>query len=394
MNHFDVIIIGAGASGLLCAMTAGARGRSVLLLDKSNKAGKKILLSGGGRCNFTNLDVTATNFLSDNKHFCKSALSRYNQWEFISMVASHGIDYHERDHGQLFCDDSAKQILNMLISECESVGVEIRTRCEINQITHDDKFLLESNLGAFRCKSLVIATGGLSFPTMGASGFGYDIARQFGHSLISTRAGLVPFTFSDQLKGVCERLSGSAINVTISCGKQRFSEALLFTHRGLSGPSVLQISNYWQSSQSVEIDLLPSEDALELLITLKQNHPKSLLRSQLAKLLPKALVVELEALWWTSHRESPLAEFPDKALKLVAQKLNQWQLKPSGTEGYRTAEVTLGGVNCNEISSKSMQSKLHPDLYFIGEVLDVTGHLGGFNFQWAWASGHAAGEFV
>ncbi|RRJ84403.1 NAD(P)/FAD-dependent oxidoreductase [Aestuariirhabdus litorea] len=394
MKPYDVIIIGAGASGLMCARVAGARGRRVLVLDKSNKAGKKILLSGGGRCNFTNLDVSANNYLGDNPHFCKSALSRFTQWDFISMVASHGIPWHERDHGQLFCDDSAKAILAMLLEECRSAGVEIRTGCSIEQISHQQPFQLTTSQGSFSASSLVVATGGLSFPTMGASGFGYEIARQFGHQVTDTRAGLVPFTFSDQLKGLCERLSGTAIPATLTCGQARFTEALLFTHRGMSGPAVLQISNYWQPGQRVTLDLLPSEEAPALLRGLKQEHPKSLLRTLLARHLPKALVAELEGLWWSELGETPMAQIPDRRLQQIGEQLNGWSLKPSGTEGYRTAEVTLGGVNSNELSSKTMESQRQPGLYFIGEVVDVTGWLGGYNFQWAWASGHAAGEVV
>ncbi|MCL6415535.1 NAD(P)/FAD-dependent oxidoreductase [Aestuariirhabdus sp. Z084] len=394
MNSFDVIIIGAGASGLMCALIAGARGRRVLVVDKSNKVGKKILLSGGGRCNFTNLDVSANNYLADNPHFCKSALSRYTQWDFISMVSSHEIVWHERDHGQLFCDDSAKEILAMLLDQCEQSGVEIRTRCDVERINSKSGYRLETNQGTFSCESLVIATGGLSFPTMGATGFGYEIALQFGHQVHPTSAGLVPFTFSDQIKGLCERLSGTAIDVSIACNQQSFSEAMLFTHRGLSGPAVLQISNYWQPGQSVNIDLIPSENAESLLLELKQEHPKSLLRTLLARYLPKALVAELEQLWWGEYADTDMAQIPDKCLLEIARLLNNWSLKPAGTEGYRTAEVTLGGVSSDQLSSKTMESKLQPGLYFIGEVVDVTGWLGGYNFQWAWASGHAAGEVV
>ncbi|WP_426416773.1 NAD(P)/FAD-dependent oxidoreductase [Aestuariirhabdus sp. LZHN29] len=394
MNQFDVIIIGAGASGLMCALTAGARGRRVLLLDKSNKPGKKILLSGGGRCNFTNLDLSANNYLGNNPHFCKSALSRYTQWDFISMVSSQGIPWHERDHGQLFCDESAKEVLAMLLRAADEAGVEIRTHCSVERIEHDGSYQLRTSLGNFTAQSLVIATGGLSFPTMGASGFGYDVARQFGHSVTDTRAGLVPFTFSDQTKGICERLSGTAIPVTIHCKQTEFSEALLFTHRGMSGPSVLQISNYWQPGEAVTVDLLPSESAVSLLLEFKRQHPKSLLRTLLSRHLPKALVAELESLWWSELSQTPIAEIADKRLQQIGEHLNGWRLKPSGTEGYRTAEVTLGGIDCDELSSKTMESKRQPGLYFIGEVVDVTGWLGGYNFQWAWASGHVAGEVV
>ena len=398
MTPYDVIIIGGGASGLMCALHAGQRGRRVLVLDRSNKVGKKILMSGGGRCNFMNLAVTRDNFISDNPHFCISALKRYTQWDFLALVDKHGIPWHERKHGQLFCNESAKDILEMLLGECAAVGVEIRTQCEISAVEafsdQPQRFALTTSLGAFRAESLVVATGGLSIPTMGASGFGYELARQFGHSLLPTRAGLVPFMFSDGFKAISERLSGLAHEAVMENPRASFTENILFTHRGLSGPAVLQMSNYWLPGEPVQVNLFPGEDMQAWLLQRKKSHPRSLLRTLLGETLARSLVEELQALFWPAHAETPMAEIPDAVLLQVAAELNGWELRPSSTEGYRTAEVTLGGVNTDEVSSKTMESKLQPGLYFIGEVLDVTGHLGGFNFQWAWSSGHAAGQVV
>jgi predicted Rossmann fold flavoprotein len=398
LNHYDVIVIGGGASGLMCASVAGQRGRRVLVLDSSNKVGKKILMSGGGRCNFTNMDVQPEHFLSQNEHFCISALNRYTQWDFLALVAKYQIAYHERLHGQLFCDTSAKEILRLLLSECERGKVEIRTHCTIERIHAQSgttsRFVLHSNLGDFSCESLVVATGGLSIPTMGASGFGYEVALQFGHHIVPTRAGLVPFTFTDGLKPVCERLSGLAVDVLMQSNETGFRENMLFTHRGISGPTALQVSNYWQAGDSISINLLPEDDVFDWLKTLKQQQPKSLLRTQLYERFAKSLVLELQTLLWPQWAETALAQIPDAALQILAEQLQAWTLKPSGTEGYRTAEVTLGGVDVNQVSSKTMQSSLQAGLYFVGEVLDVTGWLGGYNFQWAWASGQAAGQVV
>lgn len=403
MSHFDVIIIGGGASGLMCASTAGQRGRRVLVLDSSNKVGKKILMSGGGRCNFTNLFVTPENYISANPHFCISALNRYTQWDFIALVEKHRIPYHERKHGELFCDDSAKDILNLLLNECERGNVTIKTQCDIQTIstidtvaspTHNARFKLETNLGSFSAESLVVASGGLSIPTMGATGFGYQIARQFGHHVLPTRAGLVPFMFSDSFKAVSERLSGLAVEADLSNDTASFTENILFTHRGLSGPAALQLSNYWLLGEPIQINLFPEEDMAVWLKQLKQQHPKSLLRTLLSERMAKSLVLELQALLWPEHAETAMAHIPDLVLEKIANNLNAWSQKPSGTEGYRTAEVTLGGVDTTELSSKTMESKKQKGLFFIGEVMDVTGHLGGFNFQWAWACGHAAGMFV
>lgn len=411
-RHYDTIILGAGASGLLCAITAGRRGRKVLVLEKANKAGKKILMSGGGRCNFTNYSIEADNFISANRHFCKAALKRFTQWDFLAMVEQHGIAYEERKHGQLFCQHSAKDILNMLLDECEQAGVEIKTHCDIKAVNsidwkgHSDKYQHEDKRSRYRltlqqdqhsitldCHSLVVATGALSIPTLGGSDFAYTLARQFQLGLIDRQAGLVPFMFSDAIKPVCERLSGLAVDVSVSCNGKQFSENLLFTHRGISGPVMLQISNYWQPGDELTIDLLPGIDAARWLLDNKHQH-KGLLKTLLSQQLAKSLVSELQTLWWPGDAHKPLAQFSDKQLGLIGQQLNQWQVKPSATEGYRTAEVTLGGIDTDSISSKTMEAKQQPGLYFIGEALDVTGHLGGYNFQWAWSSGYSAGLVV
>lgn len=397
-KFYDVIILGAGAAGLMCAITAAERGHSVLVLERSNKVGKKILMSGGGRCNFTNLYVEPDNFLSANPHFCKSALSRYTQWDFIELVNRYDIKYHEKTLGQLFCDNSSKDILNMLFSECNEAGVEIITHCDISKVSKDRTFELQGKIkdksSLFSCDSLVIATGGLSIPSLGGSDFGYRIAEQFGHSVLPLRAGLVPFTFTDSFKLLSGKLSGVSVPVTIAANNHTFSESLLFSHRGLSGPAVLQISSYWREGETVIVDLLPYTDVGDILLSSKTGRPKTRLRTILNEYLPKNLVVELETLWWPELAEIPLAEINDRQLHRIAENLKGWQLKPSGTEGYRTAEVTLGGVDTNELSSKTMMSNKVDDLYFIGEVVDVTGHLGGFNFQWAWSSGYAAGNAV
>ncbi len=395
---WDTIILGAGAAGLMCAITAAQRGRSVLVLERSNKIGKKILMSGGGRCNFTNLHVSPGRFLSANPHFCKSALSRYTQWDFIELVERHGIEYFEKEtvnglSGQLFCRQSSKQIVAMLLAECEKAGVEIRRNCETTSVKHKEGFHLTSKQGDFSAETLVVASGGLSIPSLGGSGFGYQLAGQFSLRLLPTTAGLAPFTFSDAMKELFARLSGVSCEVVISNQRASFREDLLFTHRGLSGPAVLQISSYWRPGEAVEINLLPGIQATPLLMDWKREHPRSLLRTQLATILPGKLVHELEALHWPQSSEKPLADWPDRLLEQVADQLQCWQLKPAATEGYRTAEVTLGGVDTRDLSSKTMES-IVPGLFFIGEVIDVTGHLGGFNFQWAWSSGVAAGKGV
>jgi len=392
MPDYDVIILGAGAAGLMCAITAGKRGRRVLVLERANKVGKKILMSGGGRCNFTNLDIVPARYLSRNPHFCKSALSQYTQWDFIELVKQHSIAFHEKTQGQLFCDHSSKDILAMLLEECQAAGVTIRTNCEVDSVSGEQPYKVATPLGEFNARSLVVATGGLSIPTLGGSGFGYQLARQFGLAVLPTRAGLAPFTFTDATRDLCSRLSGVSLPVSIGTDGNRFDDSMLFTHRGLSGPAVLQLSSYWSPGQVISIDLLPGVDAAQLLKSLKQDHPKALLRTLLARQLPAKLVAELEQLWWPMLSDIPVAEFPDKLLGELAANLNGWRLKPAGTEGYRTAEVTLGGVSTEGLSSKTMESQAHPGLYFVGEVVDVTGHLGGYNFQWAWSSGHVAGQ--
>ena len=396
MKTYDVIVIGGGAAGLFCALTAGQRGRSVLVLDSSNKVGKKILMSGGGGCNFTNLDITPENYLSQNPHFCISALNRYNQWQFIDLVERHNIPYHEKSHGELFCDNSSKDILKMLLDECTAAQVVIRTKSIISQIepVEEGGFNLSVAGQKIHCESLVVASGGLSIPTLGASGFGYDIAEQFGLQLLPRSAGLVPFTFSDWVKDISETNSGLSVDVEMSVNGTSFRENLLFTHRGISGPAALQLSSYWQPGQFISVNLLPGQDASALLLGYKQSNPKSLLRNLIAPLLSKGLTQSLQTRYWPQHAETPIAEIANATLETLADHLSNWQLKPSGTEGYRTAEVTLCGVNTDHISSKTMECKTQPDLYFIGEVLDVTGHLGGYNFQWAWASGYAAGSYA
>ncbi|MCL6239444.1 MULTISPECIES: NAD(P)/FAD-dependent oxidoreductase [Acinetobacter] len=396
-NQYDVLVLGAGASGLMTAYKAAQRGRKVLVVEKANKVGKKILMSGGGKCNFTNLYVEPENYISHNPHFVISALTRYTNWDFIGMVCEYGIEYEERKHGQLFTQNGAKEILAMLLAECDKTGlVDIKTNCEVKAVNAlpEQGFQVATNLGFFEAESVVIATGGLSIPTLGGSGIGYEIAKQFGHSVYPTRAGLVPFTFSDSFKEVTTRLSGNAVEATLSNELNSFTEALLFTHRGLSGPSSLQLSNYWDVGQRFNINFLPTLDVLNFLKSKKSSQPKVLLRTLFNEHLPKSVVVELQNLIWPEQAELAIGNISDEKLELIASRLESFEVKPSGTEGYRTAEVTLGGVDTTEVSSKTMESKKQKGLYFIGEVLDVTGHLGGYNFQWAWASAHAASEYV
>ena len=394
MHDTDVLIIGAGAAGLLCAIVAGKRGRRVIVLEGSNKVGKKILMSGGGRCNFTNLNCDPSFFLSENPQFCISALSRYTPWDFVAMVEAHDIPYHEKTAGQLFCDNSSKDVVTMLLSECDNAGVQIRTHCEVRSVTRHDQFHVKTSVGDFNAASLVIASGGLSIPKMGASGLGYELARQFGHTIINTTAALVPLTFTGSLHEMMQRLAGVSLPASVSTTRQSFSDAVLFTHRGLSGPAVLQLSSYWSAGEAIVVDLLPGSDTAKDLLDAKRTRSKSLLRNVLADQLPRALVQEVQGLFWPAEAELPLAEIADDRLLAIAARLRAWVMKPAATEGYRTAEVTLGGVDTTELSSRTMESLRQPGLYFIGEVVDVTGHLGGFNFQWAWASGHAAGEVI
>jgi predicted Rossmann fold flavoprotein len=394
MEHVDVTIIGGGAAGLMCAIAAGQRGRRVVVLEGSNKVGKKILMSGGGRCNFTNLHTESSKFIGANPHFCKSALSRYTQWDFVSLVEKHGIAYHEKTLGQLFCDKSSKDIVAMLTKECDDAGVNILTHCSELSIERDASYTVKCSRGVFTSESLVIASGGLSIPKMGASDFGYRLAQQFSLRIIETSAGLVPFTLTGALHELSNRLSGVSCSATVTAGGMEFTEDILFTHRGLSGPAMLQASSYWSPGGVIEIDLLPGLDAVEVLLAAKKARPKSILRVALADRLPKALLSELQSLIWPAIQEMPLAQIPDEQLREIATGLQSWTIKPAATEGYRTAEVTLGGVDTDELSSRTMESRRHPGLYFIGEVVDVTGHLGGYNFQWAWSSGQAAGQVV
>lgn len=389
---FDVIAIGAGAAGLMCALVAGRRGRRVLVVEHAGKVGKKILMSGGGRCNFTNTGTGPDNFLSANPHFCKSALARYTPADFITMVERHGIAWHEKELGQLFCDQSSKQIVRMLLDECAAVGVRIETGCSVEEVRQDDSgFVLRTSCGLFSATSLVVASGGLSIPRMGASDFGYRLARQFGHALLPTRAGLVPLTLSGAHSERLQDLSGVSLPVVAACNGQSFRNSMLLTHRGLSGPSILQISSYWQPGDALHLDLLPGVDTDAWLREQRQLRPAVELKTLLSESLPKRFAQRL-CRHWLANR--PMRQYDARELREVATTLRHWPVVASGSEGYRTAEVTLGGVDTRELSSSTMQSTRVPGLYFIGEVVDVTGWLGGYNFQWAWASGHAAGQAV
>jgi len=386
----DVLVIGAGAAGLMTALTAGQRGRRVQVLDHANKVGKKILMSGGGRCNFTNTGTTPANFLSANPHFCKSALARFTPADFIEMVERHGVAYHEKELGQLFCDVSSKLIVKLLLDECHAAAAQVRSHCTVNTVERGSEgFRVETTQGRFHAASLVVATGGLSIPSLGATGFGYELARQFGHEVLPTRAGLVPLTLSGKHQERLQDLAGVALPVEARCNGMRFRNALLFTHRGVSGPAMLQISSYWQPGGDLRLDLLPGEDAEAWLREQKRLRGATELRNVLAERLPKRLAQRLCELWLP---DKPVRQLDERELRAAAATLRDWPLVASGTEGYRTAEVTLGGVDTDAVSSATMESRRVPGLYFVGEVLDVTGWLGGYNFQWAWASGHAAGS--
>ncbi|MCC4633402.1 NAD(P)/FAD-dependent oxidoreductase [Xanthomonas dyei] len=386
----DVLVIGAGAAGLMSAFTAGRRGRQVLVLDHANKVGKKILMSGGGRCNFTNTGTTPGNFISANRHFCKSALARYSPGDFVELVERHGIAYHEKELGQLFCDISSKQIVRLLLDECEAAGVQIHTQCEVRSVRRDsDGFTLDTSLGRVQAQSLIVATGGLSIPSMGASGFGYTLAKQFGHALLPTRAGLVPLTLSGKHQERLQELSGVALPVEAHCNGTSFRNFMLLTHRGVSGPAILQISSYWQPGDDLRLDLLPGHDAGAWLREQKQQRGATELRNVLGDVMPRRFAQRLCEVWLP---DKPVRQLDPPQLQSAAELLSAFPLIASGTEGYRTAEVTLGGIDTDQLSSATMESKLVAGLYFVGEVLDVTGWLGGYNFQWAWASGHAAGS--
>ena len=391
MKHYDVIIIGAGPSGLMCAIEAGKRGRNVLIIDHADKIGKKLAISGGGRCNFTNRDVTADHYLSKNSRFAISALKRYRPSDFISLLQKHNIRYHEEDHGQLFCDNSAKDIVTMLLKECEQTDVKIKKNCSLIKVEKNESFHIETSLGNYTTNSLVIATGGLSYAKTGATPLGYGIARQFGFKIINTDPGLVPFLYSnDELKQF-KKIAGITIKAEIRFGKKSFKENLLFTHKGLSGPSILQISNYWKKGEEIVINLLPESDLLQHLTEQKLKHPKKTVKTILSWLLPHRLVDVTSGIWFSNR---PIGGIPDKELKKIASRYTEWKFRPKGSAGYDFAEVTLGGIDTRELSSKTMESTKVKGLYFIGEVIDIAGHLGGYNLQWAWSSGYAAGQYV
>ncbi|MCH9770137.1 MAG: NAD(P)/FAD-dependent oxidoreductase [Gammaproteobacteria bacterium] len=393
MEKCDVLIIGAGAAGLMCAIETAKRGKHVMLIDHANKAGKKILMSGGGRCNFTNLQVGPENFISHNPHFCKSALSRYQPADFVQLVKKHRIPFHEKTLGQLFCDNKSKDILNMLLTECERNSVNLTLNAHINKITSPtaNQFMIETSNGLINCQSLVIATGGLSIPTMGTSPFAYKVAEQFGIKVWPTRAGLVPFTLHQKAKEKLLPLAGIAIDCVVSCNEKSFREAMLFTHRGLSGPAMLQISSYWEPGNMLNIKLLPEYNLFEQLKSAQKEASNTTLKTYLCQYFPKRQV----QVWLGTELEpKTLQTCSHEKLQSIANLFQRWEIKPNGTEGYRTAEVTLGGVDCNAISSKTFEANNTPGLYFIGEALDVTGWLGGYNFQWAWASGFAAGNAI
>ncbi|PKM18830.1 MAG: aminoacetone oxidase family FAD-binding enzyme [Gammaproteobacteria bacterium HGW-Gammaproteobacteria-15] len=392
MQQWDVIIIGAGAAGLMCAIEAGKRGRRVLLLDNGKRVGRKILMSGGGRCNFTNMYAGPENFLSQNKHFCKSALSRYTQWDFIALVQKHAIAYHEKTLGQLFCDDSAKDIVDMLLSEAKAANVQIALQQTITGVGFaDGQYTVTTAELSRQCHSLVVASGGLSLPNLGATAFGFQLAEQFGLKVLPLRAALVPLTWQPSDKAVFEEISGVSLPVTAEANGTIFPEDMLFTHRGLSGPAILQISSYWQPGDEVIVNMVPQTDVADFLATQQQAHPEQEVKTALAKLLPKRLVEKLLELKVFTNQ--PLKALNPKSIKQLADSLHAYVFKPNGTEGYRTAEVTIGGVDTDYLSSKTMEAKQQPGLYFIGEVVDVTGWLGGYNFQWAWASGWVAGQY-
>ena len=386
----DVVIIGGGAAGLMCGRVAGRRGRSVLILDHARKPAEKIRISGGGRCNFTNLHSSPAAFLSNNRHFCKSAFTRYTQDDFVQLVTKHQIAFHEKKLGQLFCDDSAQQIIDMLLDECRDAGAELRldTAVKLVEATANG-YLVDTGHTKISCQSLVIATGGLSIPKIGATRFGYDIARQFGLTVTALKPALVPLTFQAEFLERCRALSGLSVDAEVRHGKTMFREGLLFTHRGLSGPSILQISSYWDEGKDIRINLLPDCDAAAFLTARKNDTPRQEVLTVLSECLPRRLAADILDEMSVSGR---LADQPNATLTRIGARINRWTVTPSGTEGYRTAEVTLGGVDVSELSSKTMEARAQPGLFFIGEVVDVTGHLGGYNFQWAWSSGFVAGE--
>jgi predicted Rossmann fold flavoprotein len=388
---FDVIVLGAGAAGLMCALTAGQRGRKVLLLDHADRVGAKILISGGGRCNFTNLDCAPDRFLSGNPDFCKSALRRYTQADFISLVERHGIPYHEKTLGQLFCDGSARAIVAMLLAECAQGGVDVRVGHTVTDISRADGFRVETNRGGFAASALVLATGGLSIPKMGATGFAYEVARRFGLGVTEPRPGLVPLTATPETLGLGQLPAGISLEAIVTCAGQSFRENILFTHRGLSGPAILQISSYWRPGDTVALDLVPGRDANGILMERKHSRPRAEAKTVLAEILPARLA---HALAEAFLPPGPMANVPDRTLAAFAARLKGFEVRPTGSEGWPKAEVTLGGIDTRDLSSKTMEARGVPGLYAIGEALDVTGWLGGYNFQWAWSSGWCAGQAV
>jgi predicted Rossmann fold flavoprotein len=392
METFDVVILGAGAAGLMCAMTAGNRGRRVLLLDHNERPGAKILISGGGRCNFTNLEVAPERFLSGNRHFCKSALSRYTQRDFIGLVERHRIAYHEKTLGQLFCDGSAREILAMLLAECAAAHVDLRLGHDVVEVIRNDRFRIETNMGSFNTPAVVLATGGLSIPKLAASGFAYDLARRFGLAVTEPRPGLVPLKVAGETLRLCQSLSGVAADAVVACGRQSFRENILFTHRGLSGPAILQISSYWREGETLAIDLAPTLEAEIFLKGRKHTRPKAELKSVLAEVLPARLAHALAENM--PHHGATMANLPDGILMATAALLKRWQVRPSESEGWPKAEVTVGGIDTAALSSKTMEARSVAGLFIIGEAVDVTGWLGGYNFQWAWSSGWCAGQAV
>lgn len=389
-QEFDVVVIGAGAAGMMCAAIAGQRGRRVLLLDHAGKAGKKILISGGGRCNFTNLDCRPENFLSRNRHFCKSALARYTQHDFIAMVDRHGIAWHEKTLGQLFCDTSAREIVAMLQAECDAGGVDMRLGCTVTDVSRSDGFRVATDHGEFTTPALVLATGSLSIPKMGATGFAHDVARRFGLALTDIRPALVPLTFTADALGMMRPLSGVSLEARATCGDMTFREGMLLTHRGLSGPAILQISSYWREGDAITLDLVPDHDAAGHLVAAKRERGRGEPKTALGTILPARLATAFAA----DLPGKRMADLPDKALRALGAQLNGWHLHPSGTEGYAKAEVTLGGIDTDGLNAKTMEARAVPGLYAIGEAVDVTGWLGGYNFQWAWSSGWVAGMAV
>ena len=392
MEQFDVVVIGAGAAGMMCAAEAGKRGRSVLILDHADKPGEKIRISGGGRCNFTNLNAAPANYISQNPSFCISALRRYTQRDFIALVERYGIGYHEKTLGQLFCDGSSRQIVDLLLNEMKQAGVELRLHTSVTQVDKTGEgFHLQLSHGAVQCRSLVVATGGKSIPKMGATGFGYDLARRFGVNVLETRPALVPLTLEPSMLERLSPLAGVSVDAVVACGKTRFAEAMLFTHRGLSGPSILQISSYWREGAEIVVSMLPGVNLFEELRAARARNGRQALQTALAEFLPKRLA---QLIAETEKGPPNLADYSDKHLRRIDEAVNQWRFKPAGSEGYRTAEVTLGGVDTRELDSRTMEVKSVPGLYMIGEVVDVTGWLGGYNFQWAWSSGWCAGQAV